>query len=168
MIKIKQNNYGDVVGYGNENAPIQFMLPTPPKSLENNQSIEDIVELNGNHWRKIFVIIAKLCCRQKQWQKYRSENLLNEVYLNFSLKPNFNKQINIVCGKQHAQSMGIFEESLNWGAIDTLMRIRANTKDSAHKIVVTPYLDYRQFPNALIEEVVNFYSSNGFSNSVSD
>lgn len=160
MIKIKLNNCGNIIGYGNEHANVQFLLPTLPALLKDNQTIDDIVNINGNHWRKIFVIIAKLCCRQKQWQKYRSEDLLNEVYLNFSLKPNFNKQLNIVCGKQHAQSIDIFNESLNWEIIDQLKRVRINSKTSAHRIIAAPYLDYRQFPNALIEEVVKAYYCN--------
>lgn len=160
MIKIIDNCTDELIGYGNKNASIQFLLPTSPQLLEDNQSVDDIVQINGNHWRKIFVIIAKLCCRQKQWQKYRSEDLLNEVYLNFSLKPNFNKQLNIVCGKQHAQSIDIFNESLNWEIIDQLKRVRINSKTSAHRIIAAPYLDYRQFPNALIEEVVKAYYCN--------
>lgn len=158
MIQLIRNKTGDIIGYGNKNADIQFMLPNLPILLKSNQSIEEIIELNGNHWRKIFVIIAKLCCQQKQWQSYRKENLLHDVYLNFSLKADFKKKLTFVCGKQHAQAINIYNDSLLWETIDKSKLVKVKTNDKTNTIIIVPYLDYRQFPNALIEEVKRFYS----------
>jgi len=158
MSKIFYNNNRKIIGFGNNNASIQFMLPTPPEFLNEGANIDDIVALNGNHWRKIFVIIAKLCCKEKCWKAYRTDDLLNNVYLNFSTKPQFNKMLNFVCGKTHAQSIGIYKEALTWQAIDELFRVRINKELDAFSIIMTPYLDYRQFPNALIEQVKSNYS----------
>lgn len=158
MSEIFYNKDAEIVGYGKKNASIQFMLPTPPEHLNAGESINDIVTSNGNHWRKIFVIIAKLCCGKTSWQHYRAHDLLNEVYLNFSMHPAFDKQLNIVCGKTHSQSINIYEQSLSWQVIDELSRVRINKANSAKRIIITPYLDYRQFPNALIEEVIKVYS----------
>jgi len=160
MSEIFYNKDAEIVGYGKKNASIQFMLPTPPEHLNAGESINDIVTSNGNHWRKIFVIIAKLCCGKTSWQHYRTHDLLNEVYLNFSMHPTFDKQLNIVCGKTHSQSINIYEQSLSWQVVDELARVRINKENSANRIIITPYLDYRQFPNALIEEVIKVYSSN--------
>lgn len=164
MNEIFYNNNQKIIGYGNNNASIQFLLPTPPEFLNTGDSVEDIVALNGNHWRKIFVIIAKLCCKEKSWKDYRADDLLDEVYLNFSIAPTLNKKLNFVCGKAHSQSIGIDEDSLSWQVVDNLTRIRINQANSAYRIITTPYLDYRQFPNALIEEVKSYYSSNCLSN----
>jgi len=159
MSEVFYNNDRKIIGYGNKNASIQFMLPTPPEGLKSGESIDDIITSNGNHWRKIFVIIAKLCCGKASWQHYRANDLLNEVYLNFSMHPTFDKQLNIVCGKTHSQSIDIYEQSLSWQIVDELARVKVDNKCSAHRIIITPYLDYRQFPNALIEKVIKLYSA---------
>lgn len=154
MQKIIYNKSKNTVGLGNPSSAIQFLLPTPPTLECSDINIKDIVAINGNHWRKIFVIIAKLCCQHKTWQSYRDNDLLNDVYLNFSPTPTLNKRLNFVCGKTHAQMLGILETGQCWPAIDELNRVRINNKNMENRILITPYLDYRQFPNALIADVI--------------
>jgi len=155
MQTVIYNTSGEIIGLGNPDAATQFLLPTPPMLESSEISIEHIVDLNGNHWRKIFVIISKLCCGKKTWQSYREHDLLTDIYLNFSPKPSFDKVLNVVCGKSHAKTVGINDCKLLSTPVDTTARVREFHSEPNHRTLLTPYLDYRQFPNALIEEVVS-------------
>jgi len=153
MQTVIYNTGSEIIGLGSPDSKTQFLLPTPPAIETNEVSVSNIVTTNGNHWRKIFVIIAKLCCHDQTWQSYRDQHLLSDVYLNFSPNPNLDKDLNIVCGKSHAQTLG-FDESTPRTTIDSLSRVSELQHNNKHRVLFTPYLDYRQFPNALIEEVL--------------
>lgn len=51
---------------GPATASYAFYLPNPPLMpeywhWEQDNSIAELIALNGNHWRKIFTIMAKIC-----------------------------------------------------------------------------------------------------------
>lgn len=156
MKKVIYSKSHEIIGFGNPNANIQFLLPNAPLLSGDETCTQEIVESNGNHWRKIFVIIAKLCCKATSWQDYRDHMLLNEVYINFSDRIPTTNGLTFVCGKKHSEYLGINDNTAPWQNIDELSRVKINKEDQPRYVVCTPYLDYRQFPNVLIDDVVQY------------
>ncbi|MFT6633342.1 MAG: hypothetical protein ACJAS4_003312 [Bacteriovoracaceae bacterium] len=128
------------------------------KSLKNlqNGEVKKIIKLTGNHWRKIFSILSKISIglssiQEKTWQEYRDEVLLTKQggeVISFSMKViESSSSIHILSGKAHYENFNIPIEKFK--AIDTEGRILRYKN-----IFLTPYFDYRQFPNALIETLI--------------
>jgi hypothetical protein len=149
---------------------IAFYLPNAPVFPANWQpeqanAIEDLIQLNGNHWRKIFTIMAKLCCTtqpstdSKAWQQVRA-TLFNSHQPTSHKPSSLNKRLHmgattidplakwhIICGQHAREALGLTHSS------------EADYIDEQEKVsreqyqLFTPYLDYRQFPNRLIAQV---------------
>ncbi|WP_144209033.1 DUF6942 family protein [Shewanella donghaensis] len=154
---------------GAENAELAFYLPTPPVTTtswhwQKPDAIEQIIKDNGNHWRKIFTIMAKIAAANDapdSWRECRdlifnNSKKLASVPVNFSqcniiinaTELNTHSQVHIICGQE---ALGkIHDPSFKSAAvaIDDKQKIMAH-----EQILITPYLDYRQFPNVLIEQL---------------
>ncbi|QYK03315.1 hypothetical protein K0I62_12390 [Shewanella psychrotolerans] len=134
---------------GPKNADICFYLPNPPRLPTNwqassNLNIEELITLNGNHWRKIFVIMAKIVCPTSDWRSYLPKLLQQDESIHFgktTLCPN--GKIHIVCGQQSAQalSLDVLTEPQSFRLINQVNQ----------QICLLPYLDYRQCPNSTID-----------------
>ena len=150
---------------GSPNATTLLYLPSPPLLPENavdstNHSalmlsssgltMAQLIELNGNHWRKIMTILAKLCSPQNDWREYRDQQLLQQheaICFESALRPG--RQIQLVAGKASWQRLGL--DLNDFSALDSAQRLwRCNQHP---QLFLTPYFDYRQFPNALIEQL---------------
>ncbi|WP_415895395.1 DUF6942 family protein [Neptuniibacter sp. PT34_22] len=117
--------------------------------------IKHIADQTGNHWRKIFNVSAKFLFELqsdvefKTWQVLRDQSLFqaeSPIALLFS-KPDLTEpnRIHIIAGKTYAQALGL--ENLLW--LDPYFAI-----DKDNKVIVCPYLDYRQLSNARISQLV--------------
>jgi hypothetical protein len=120
--------------------------PMVPKDMDVNESvsISMLMDLNGNHWRKIFTIFAKLVTPYENWREYRDSCLLTEKEaICFSGQLQDNAQVHIISGKSCWERMGFDIDEFT--PLDSQQRllVRGN-------ILCLPYFDYRQFPNALI------------------
>lgn len=141
---------------GPSQAPLRLYLPTPPV-LENGwQSYDDTVRLNGNHWRKILIILAKLSCGESDWRVHRDKQLLQQECIDFAdqLSP---AAIHLIAGKASWERVRdtagqplIFTDNSpaehGFKMLDTQGKLWQR-----ENILLTPYPDYRQFPNQLIE-----------------
>ena len=185
--------------FGRHDADVIFYLPNPPilpLSWQSSQhdAIEQLIALNGNHWRKIVTIMAKLCSltdnvtqtKNQYWKHIRQDLFgdkndkrltcqLNIVaadaqyaqpidldVINAKQKGNDTKSWHILCGMQVQQQLGFNQhiiESLpsfaqyidNKTSAESIKQITyLNKIKHLNKVLLTPYLDYRQFPNALI------------------
>ncbi|WP_432470629.1 DUF6942 family protein [Amphritea sp. HPY] len=138
-----------------EQAETILYLPAPPiLPTGDTLNLPELIKINGNHWRKILTIYAKLCCTKGRWQDYRDQKLLHNVdAISFAnqLIDNQNPRCShIVAGKASWARLGIEPSQLD--DIDA----EGMAKSCAYKkgqLILTPYPDYRQFPNALIEQV---------------
>ncbi|WP_233768548.1 MULTISPECIES: DUF6942 family protein [Shewanella] len=174
--------------WGPMNPDIIFYLPTPPALPEHWQAthvdaVTQLVALNGNHWRKIVTIMAKICCLEHDinankgacWKLIR-DNLFSESAERH--QPKTDKNINsdiktsrlrcqlrivkadvhysddlklpsvcwhIICGKEAQLRMGITDPR-QYSSLDDQQKIQRQPP-----VLMTPYLDYRQYSNALIE-----------------
>ncbi|MEL4281577.1 MULTISPECIES: DUF6942 family protein [Shewanella] len=158
---------------GPATATYAFYLPNPPLMPEDwhweqDNAIAELIALNGNHWRKIFTIMAKICAPSEDWRDYRDNLLLKQQQMLLiganALSPHAN--IHIVCGQAAATALGIAAEShIATDALQTtkqqlMQDSQAKLQDvtavlqsqSRHLscVLLTPYLDYRQYSNALI------------------
>jgi hypothetical protein len=153
---------------------IAFYLPNAPVFPANWQpkqanAIEDLIQFNGNHWRKIFTIMAKLCCIQshqsKAWQHVRA-TLFSSHQPNSQQPTSLSKRLHIgattidalakwhiICGQQAREALGLTHSS-ETDYIDEQEKVSREQYQ-----LFTPYLDYRQFPNRLIEQVHNLIHS---------
>jgi hypothetical protein len=167
---------------------IIFYLPTPPVlptqwQASQMDAITQLIDVNGNHWRKIVTIMAKICCLEHDinihkgayWKRIR-DNLFSEpdqlqqqlLYQQVSTRinvprlrcqlrivnPSVNHMIDlalatsswhIVCGKEVQLRLGIRDPG-QYSPLD-----EQQTIPRQHKVLLTPYLDYRQYSNKLIE-----------------
>lgn len=138
-------------GIGAFEATTVMYLPNPPMLYDGFESskpnIARLIEENGNHWRKIFTILAKLGCETDRWQHYRDNQLLlQNERLDFSDSLNAKGRWHLVAGKASWLRLGFNEKMFQ--AIDE--QERSFYRDN---ILLLPYPDYRQFPNALIAQI---------------
>ena len=144
-----------------EHANKVFILPTPPKGnyvLNSDRHLDkpditDIIEQDGNHWRKILTIMAKLSCTGQDWKTYRDHQLLQQrEAIRFQLPDTFDKDVvYFICGGQMQVSLA---QMPGLERLDDQGRIKVN-----HNLILCPYLDYRQYPNQLIETTLSYINS---------
>ncbi|MGR0279832.1 DUF6942 family protein [Marinomonas dokdonensis] len=135
-----------------------FLLPNPPLLRDapdhgwvETPNVAQLIEDNGNHWRKIVTIMAKLISTDEQdWRCYRDEHLFDQCALVFSLQQL--KQIEgdkctlFIVGNGFRQAMPISENAQTLGD----KQLAYVNQD---RTIWCPYLDYRQFPNALVSAI---------------
>jgi hypothetical protein len=126
------------------------------KNLKGGEICE-IIAFTGNHWRKIFSIFSKLSLglnptRSNTWQLYRDEVLLTShggEVIKFSKKLTkiSDRTIHIVTGQNYSKQFDLSFDRFK--KIDEEGRIL-----NYQNIYMTPYFDYRQFPNVLIDILI--------------
>lgn len=109
-----------------------------------------LIEWNGNHWRKIFTIMAKLVCPD-DWRNYRDHELLqqNEVIRFEMPKVRNDRVIYFYCGKQIADRVHDKEEFVPLIPEGSSVLVKENA-------IICPYLDYRQFSNQTIADILMY------------
>jgi len=138
---------------GCPSAKFCFYLPTPPVMPQNwhhgdLDAVAQLIELNGNHWRKILTIIAKITAPD-DWKHYRDSQLLK-------------RDEQILIGSPHFSSVAEWHfivGGVSQKLLEPEMRekqfIPLDSEKKLHfdgeRILKVPYLDYRQYPNILIE-----------------
>jgi hypothetical protein len=140
------------LGASTESADYIFLLPNkpefPPHFLTKdftNADVATLIEVNGNHWRKIFTIMAKLAVPDDStWRTFRDVGLLERVGIAFSVDQIHNfKGIVFIVGKTFESVYPVPDHA-------ELIGDKHQAKISL-PYIWCPYLDYRQFPNSLIE-----------------
>ena len=132
---------------------LTFYLPTPPGSPDFQPAPPDVPALiaaNGNHWRKIVTIAAKIACPTGDWRHYRDHCLLGRhEQLEFGPCLQDHPGWHLVCGQANWQRLGLVPDDFT--PLDDAGRCRVR-----QRLVLTPYPDYRQFPNALIATLCHY------------
>ncbi|TDO96925.1 DUF6942 family protein [Marinomonas balearica] len=147
-----------------KSANIVFWMPNAPcitkdgvNSVSDENEVAAIENQNGNHWRKILTIAAKLSVDvEEEWRHYKANRLLIESTFVFS-KADFEgskAKFKFIVGKQLAESKPPpLDADKIYGVNDPLERSNDRVVLSKEGVYWTPYFDYRQFPNALIGAV---------------
>ena len=128
---------------------VLYIVNQPVLSSDMNNdgllSVSELISLNGNHWRKILTIFAKLTSVDDDWRTYRDHCLLHKKEaLCFSAGLLESASFHLIAGKVSWEYLGV--DIKEFQALDAGQRLWV--KDN---VMCTPYFDYRQFPNALIE-----------------
>ncbi|MFT5706120.1 MAG: hypothetical protein ACI9ES_000391 [Oceanospirillaceae bacterium] len=133
---------------------IVLYIDNQPLTLEGNvANVAELIEKNGNHWRKIFTIFAKLCS-DDDWRVYRDTQLLQqEEQINFTSQMYEQATVHIFSGKQCWQRFSVAESALDNMRQSSCKRVFYKTNQQGRLLLYSPYFDYRQFPNILIMEV---------------
>jgi len=142
------------LGASKEQAQFVFLLPNKPilskesdAVLSHHVDVERLIELNGNHWRKILTIMAKLTSPDYgEWREFRDKELLKKVGIAFSIDQLTNvKGVLFIVGNTFREALPILDSAQEVG--------EKHVAAFALNRVWCPYLDYRQFPNILIEAI---------------
>lgn len=126
--------------------------------------IDYIVSNTSNHWRKVFNVYAKFLFELRgdqnvvsTWQNYRDRHLLqagSDEALLFNA-PMFSSHsdeiVHVIAGKTYATALKL-PFSLTW--IDSYFAINVE-----YRVIVSPYLDYRQLSNERISILVRLVKS---------
>ncbi|KFZ36463.1 hypothetical protein HR45_15890 [Shewanella mangrovi] len=135
---------------GNPAAKRCVYLPHSPNipdgwQYKQQNAMEHLLEVNSNHWRKIFVISAKIFCDDAdEWRSYLRQNLLHSVcFYTDEQQLNTTADVILLSGKEIAQRLlpDTNPSVLN----DKILRLGEHCWQ-------LPYFDYRQFPNQLIAD----------------
>lgn len=136
------------LGTAEQPSCILYLPNAPQWEADTILNIPDLIAANGNHWRKIMTIFAKLQSPDENWREYRDKDLLREAEL-ISFE---NKLINspaafhLIAGKATWERMGYNSDEFE--VLDDNQRLYRKGR-----VFLTPYPDYRQFPNLLIEQL---------------
>lgn len=144
-----------------------FYLPNPPLLPEHwhvshEDAVAKLIELNGNHWRKILTIMAKICAPDDNWKHYRDTQLLkqNEVIMigsNQIFSGRTQKVLwHFLVGAVVSEHLSKQVEHSSFMVIDDKEKLLFNNQST----FMTPYLDYRQYPNQLIAATRQVIASN--------
>jgi len=139
---------------GVETAKIVLYLDNRPHlERAGDVQVSELIAANGNHWRKILTIYAKLCSGDN-WREYRDCELLNkDQQICFSEQIVESARIHIFSGKSCWQRFGVTADALSKMQHSSCSRVYFQYSTQRGLCLYTPYFDYRQFPNILIEQV---------------
>jgi hypothetical protein len=135
-----------------------------------------IIQQTGNHWRKVFSILAKISfslfdTQCQTWQEYRDTKLLTEQGFEFiafsslgvtteqhaqnlkQLKSDPRPYVSLVCGFSYAQSQ------LDLLSLVSHQKFEKLKWSEPHQCLVTPYFDWRQLNNEMLDVVVSIIKS---------
>ncbi|MBN3562814.1 DUF6942 family protein [Aliamphritea spongicola] len=136
---------------GNSEAALRLYLPTPPL-LENGwRGYDDTVRQNGNHWRKILIILSKIVTRTDDWRHHRDHKLLDTEAIDFSNSLHPNASIHLIAGKASWERLGLVDNDKCPSEAGFTPLDNTGMLWRRDNLILTPYPDYRQFPNAQID-----------------
>ncbi|MBS0042384.1 hypothetical protein KFE26_08730 [Shewanella sp. M16] len=147
---------------GNPHARFVYYLPTAPLVPESwhytqPDAVGALIALNGNHWRKIFTIMAKISTDGEDWRSYRDQVLLkqNEMICIGAIELMANAKIHLIAGQVAVNALGLTMSEHDYNAQHLTAQDKSITalklpSSPRQHCLLTPYLDYRQYPNQLI------------------
>ncbi len=164
----------DSIGFGSDDYQLAFCVANRPnlddypkqsqlRPLASGE-LDYIVRGTSNHWRKLFNVYAKFLfelrgdsCGADSWQHYRDRHLLQDgssealLFSPPSKTPVHSSRIHIIAGKTHAANLDL-PYALTW--VDAHFAINVQ-----QRVIVSPYLDYRQLSNERITRLVELVRS---------
>lgn len=120
---------------------LQCNFPKLPEAAAHSW-LKELIAINGNNWRKILVIFAKLTVHDDNWREYLySGQLLRENQINFTDQLYPSAKVHLLCAKK------------TWARFNWHSHVELPGQLWYNNQALLPYPDYRQFPNQLITQV---------------
>ena len=136
-------------------------LPHRPNGLGRLQQRPDataLVAANSNHWRKIVNLLAKVASPvADDWRHFRDESLFEKTALCFAPALSGQECWHWIGGKDNLQRFAGMEHNAC-----PLAGAPGVAVDTEARLLLTPYPDYRQLSNALVEKVRLSLEGQGF------
>ncbi len=138
---------------GSSQPRIVLYLDNRPEWQQSKVAVPELIALNGNHWRKILTIFAKLCSSD-DWRVYRDQHLLqHQEQICFTEQVNTVANVHIFSGKRCWQRFADIYQSDTEPLLATAGQSLFYRQDKTLGLCIfSPYFDYRQYPNVLIAE----------------
>ena len=136
-------------------------LPHRPNGLARLQQRPDATELvaaNSNHWRKIVNLLAKMASPvAEDWRHFRDECLFQNTALCFVPAMTDKECWHWIGGRDNLQRFAGLQHNAC-----PLAGAPGVSVDTERRLLLTPYPDYRQLSNALLEKVRLCLEEQGF------
>lgn len=140
---------------------ITLYLPHRPNRFAGQDVCLDATALmaaNSNHWRKIVTLLAKVACPiPVDWRCFRDESLFRVTALNFTPVLSGGPGWHWIGGKENLLRFGRLHHRARPLSVAPEIAI-----DAQRRLLLTPYLDYRQLSNAMVVQVRAALEDQGF------
>ncbi len=135
---------------GNPHANCCIYLPNVPSlptawHWQQADAMQQLLESNTNHWRKIWVISAKILNENQDWRVFLHRSLLHQCCF-YCNEATHHPTATLQFYSGQAIAERLTGESL-------LANLKQHIIQDSHGRWHLPYFDYRQFPNVLIDEL---------------
>ncbi|SDK65836.1 DUF6942 family protein [Microbulbifer yueqingensis] len=150
------------VGYlGAARPRLALYLPHRPNGLAQlarAPSSQELVAANSNHWRKIVTLLSKVTSPDADdWRSFRDEELFLQTALCFAPALSHTALWHWIGGKDNLKRFS----TLNHHA-QPLPDCPTVSIDPDRHLLLTPYPDYRQLSNSVVENIRTALGQHGF------
>ncbi len=126
-----------------------LILYLPHRPNEMTLDVAALLAANSNHWRKIVTLLAKVACPvESDWRHFRDEVLFRETALCFMPELVHAPCWHWIGGKENLSRFTSLQHNAQH-----LQAVPGVAIDPQKRLLLTPYPDYRQLSNALVERV---------------
>lgn len=131
---------------------IVLYLPHRPNGLAEFTDCpgsQQLVAANSNHWRKIVNLLAKVASPDTEdWRRFRDEALFRQTALCFAPELRAIDCWHWIGGKDNLQRFGHLDQSAQ-----PLPARPGVSIDPDRRLLLTPYPDYRQLSNQVVDQI---------------
>lgn len=136
---------------GNSNPRLTVYIPHEPAGLDAcvaDPCVSSLLAHNSNHWRKIVTLAAKVAAPDDDWRDFRDRHFFDQVALVFAPAIEQTSGWHWIGGKENQNRLGLANISATpLPGTDDLFVI------PEHKLLLTPYPDYRQLSNEKVVRI---------------
>ncbi|BES70112.1 hypothetical protein RE428_11300 [Marinobacter nanhaiticus D15-8W] len=140
---------------------VTLYLPHRPRGLIQlieNPNAHALLSLNSNHWRKIVTLLAKIASPVADgWRQFRDQDLFRDTALGFSPELDEGSHWHWIGGKENLQRFGHLHHDAQPLVDQSEVLI-----DPDKRLLLTPYPDYRQLSNTMVDRIRVALESKGF------
>ncbi|AOS95987.1 hypothetical protein AUP74_00517 [Microbulbifer aggregans] len=146
---------------GAANPRLVLYLPHRPNNLADlveAPSSQALIAANSNHWRKIVTLLAKVASPvADDWRTFRDESLFQQTALYFAPGLTNTADWHWIGGKDNLQRFGNLDDGAH-----PLVDCPSVCIDPDKKLLLTPYPDYRQLSNDVVNHIRTALDQYGF------
>ncbi|KUJ83691.1 hypothetical protein AWR36_007605 [Microbulbifer flavimaris] len=136
-------------------------LPHRPNALAElikSPGSRELMDANSNHWRKIVTLLAKVASpNADDWRRFRDEDLFAHTALCFAPALTAGDSWHWIGGQQNLKRFNHLSHNAQ-----PLPDCACVHVDAEKRLLLTPYPDYRQLSNAVVNHIRTFLGERSF------